>query len=305
MRSLLQKMSRAAWPWLVALGFGWVNPAAWAAPVKALDDDGRSLSLAQPARRIVSLAPHTTELLYAIGAGDRIVATVAYADYPEAAKRLPRVGDAQLLDLERIAALKPDLVVVWMHGSAARQIERLRALGLPVFHSESHRLEDIPRGMRHLAVLTGTTAQAESVARAFEQSLAALRSTYAGRRPVRVFYQVWHEPLLTLNDQHLVADAIRGCGGVNVFGALPALVPTISVEAVLAARPEVVITTQHMGTQAGDGLERWRGLKQFEPGAKGRFVVLDPDLISRQTPRILAGMQAMCEGIDQVRSGRR
>lgn len=276
-----------------------------AAALRTHDDDGRTVELAGPARRIVSLAPHTTELLYAIGAGERIVATVNFADYPEAAKRLPRVGDAHLLDLERIATLKPDLVVVWMHGSAARQIDRLRALGLPVFHSESHRLEDVADGMRRLGLLTGTDAQAGRAAAAYEQALAELRRTYARRAPVRVFYQVWYEPLLTFNDQHLVADAIRGCGGVNVFGGLSALVPTVSAEAVLAARPDVVVTTQRMGTQTEDGLDRWRALKQFEPGAKGRFVLLHPDLISRQTPRILEGMRAMCEGLDGVRQALR
>lgn len=285
----------------IFIGLMSLTMAVMAAPVQTHDDDGRTITLAQPARRIVSLAPHTTELLYAIGAGDRIVATVNYADYPEAAKRLPRLGDAHLLDLERIAALKPDLIVVWMHGSAAQQIDRLRALGIPVFHSESHRLEDVADGLRRLGLLTGTEPQANAVAVAYEQDLAALRQRYAGRAPVRVFYQVWHEPLLTFNDRHLVADAIRGCGGVNVFGALPALVPTISAEAVLAARPDVVVTTQRMGTQTDDGLDRWRSLKQFEPGAKGRFVLLDTDLISRQTPRILQGMRALCEGLDQVR----
>lgn len=274
---------------------------ARATPVRALDDDGRPIELAQPARRIVSLAPHTTELLYAIGAGDRILATVNYADYPEAAKKLPRVGDAHLLDLERIAALKPDLIVVWMHGSAAQQIERLRALGLPVFHSESHRLEDVADGMRRLGVLTGTSATAQAAAADYQRGLATLRSTYSSRSPVRVFYQVWHEPLLTVNDRHLVSDAIRLCGGVNVFGSLPALVPTISVEAVLAARPDLIATTERMGTQSADGLDRWRALKHFEPGAKERFVIVHPDLISRQTPRILQGTQRLCEGFDRVR----
>lgn len=272
-----------------------------AAPVRALDDDGRPITLNQPARRIVSLAPHTTELLYAIGAGDRILATVNYADYPDAAKKLPRVGDAHLLDLERIAALKPDLIVVWMHGSAAQQMDRLRALGLPVFHSESHKLEAVADGMRRLGVLTGTSSVAEAAASDYERGLAALRRTYSGRTPVRVFYQVWHEPLLSFNDRHLVSDAIRLCGGVNVFGSLPALVPTVSVEAVLAARPDVVATTERMGTQSDDGLDRWRALKHFEPGARGRFVIVHTDLISRQTPRILQGTQALCEGFDRVR----
>lgn len=274
---------------------------AEATPVRANDDDGRPITLAQPARRIVSLAPHTTELLYAIGAGDRILATVNYADYPEAAKKLPRVGDAHLLDLERIAALKPDLIVVWMHGSAAQQIERLRALGLPVFHSESHKLDDVADGMRRLGVLTGTSGTADAAAAEYERGLATLRSTYSGRAPVRVFYQVWHEPLLSFNDRHLVSDAIRLCGGINVFGSLPALVPTVSVEAVLAAKPDLIATTERMGTQSDDGLDRWRGLKHFEPGAKGRFVIVHTDLISRQTPRILQGTKLLCEGFEHVR----
>ncbi len=285
-----------------AVALALINVAtAQAAPVRANDDDGRPLALAQPARRIVSLAPHTTELLYAIGAGDRILATVNYADYPEAAKKLPRVGDAHLLDLERIAALKPDLIVVWMHGSAAQQIERLRALGLPVFHSESHRFEDVADGMRRLGMLTGTSATAQAAAADYERDLATLRRTYSGRAPVRVFYQVWHEPLLSFNDRHLVSDAIRLCGGVNVFGSLPALVPTVSVEAVLAAKPDLVATTERMGTQSEDGLDRWRSLKHFEPGAKGRFVIVHTDLISRQTPRILQGTKLLCEGFDRVR----
>jgi len=285
-----------------AVALALINAAtAQAAPVRANDDDGRPIALAQPARRIVSLAPHTTELLYAIGAGDRILATVNYADYPDAAKKLPRVGDAHLLDLERIAALKPDLIVVWMHGSAAQQIERLRALGLPVFHSEAHRLEDVADGMRRLGMLTGTSATAQAAASDYERDLAALRRTYSGRAPVRVFYQVWHEPLLSFNDRHLVSDAIRLCGGINVFGSLPALVPTVSVEAVLTAKPDLVAATERMGTQSEDGLDRWRSLKHFEPGAKGRFVIVHPDLMSRQTPRILEGTKLLCEGFDHVR----
>ncbi|MEO8296512.1 MAG: cobalamin-binding protein [Burkholderiales bacterium] len=274
------------------------------AALQVVDDDGAPVLLAQPARRIISLAPHTTELLYAAGAGDRIIASVSFANYPEAAKALPRVGDAALLDLERIAALKPDLLVVWMHGSAAKQIDKLRALGVPIFHSEPKNLAQIADNLRKLGALAGTPAPAEAAALAYEQELAALRATYAGRSPVRVFHQVWSQPLLTVNDRHLISDVIRLCGGVNVFGRLDALVPPVSMEAVVAARPQVITTgvaPPSGGGQPPDGLDIWRGLKQFEPVARGQLVAVNSDLISRHTPRIAQAAKLMCEGIDKAR----
>lgn len=276
-----------------------------AQPVQATDDDGRTVTLAQPARRIVSLAPHTTELLYAAGAGARIVATVSYADYPEAARQLPRVGDAHLLDLERIAAFKPDLIVVWMHGSAAKQIDRLRALGVPIFHSEPHDLAGIGNDLRQLGRLAGTQPAADAAAHAFDADIARLRAQYAQRAPVRVFYQIWSNPLLTINDRHLIADVIRLCGGVNVFGGLDALVPTVSVEAVLAAKPQVlatgVVPVPGGGGQPADGLDLWRGLRHFEPTQRGNVVAIDTNIISRHTPRIAQGARLMCEGLDRAR----
>jgi len=286
----------------------WIGVAAMAAAMAAQasvsvqDDDGRTITLAAPARRIVSLAPHTTELLFDAGAGDRVVATVRYGDFPEAAKRLPQVGDANLLDLERIAALKPDLIVVWMHGSAAQQIARLNALGLPIYHSEPKSLPQIAAGMRKLGVLAGTEAAAKKAADAFDADLADLHQRYSGRPPLRVFYQVWHQPLMTVNNQHLISDVIRLCGGVNVFGTHSAYVPTVSTEAVLAAKPQVLASSTLNG-QVDDSIALWRGFKAFEPIARQAVVIIPSDHISRHTPRILLGARRLCEGLDQVRAG--
>lgn len=271
------------------------------ASVSAQDDDGRTVTLPAPARRIISLAPHTTELLYAAGAGPRIVATVRYADYPPEAKALPQVGDAHALDLERIVALKPDLIVVWMHGSSARQIERLRALKIPLFHSEAHRLEDVGEGIRRLGVLAGTEDVANAAANTYAQRVTSLRARYSQRTPLKVFYQVWQQPLLTLNKQHLISDAIRLCGGVNVFAQQTALVPTVSPEAVLAAQPQVLVAAS-VGGQPDDSLALWAPFKQFEPIARHHVVWLNTDLISRQGPRIVDGAQQLCEGLDKVRT---
>lgn len=285
---------------------GWVLALAGvqAAPVTATDDAGRNVTLAAPARRIVSLAPHATELLYAAGAGPQVVATVRYADHPEAARALPRVGDANQLDLERIAALKPDLVVVWGHGSAVEQVERLKALKLPLFYSEPRRLPDIAASLRTLGRLAGTTDAANASALAYEAELQRLRQRYAGQSPMRVFFQIWHQPLMTVNDQHLISDVIHLCGGVNVFGTQSALVPMPSAEAVLAAKPQVLVTPAGEATPDGtinDSLAEWRGFKTFEPVARRQTVLLLSDHISRATPRVLLAADKLCQSLEGFR----
>jgi iron complex transport system substrate-binding protein len=276
--------------------------SAHAAPVSATDDEGHTLTLAQPARRIISLAPHVTELLFAAGAGAQVVATVRHGVYPDAARQLPQVGDANLLDLERIAALKPDLLVVWLHGSAVGQLERLKALRIPIFHSEPRNLDGIGDNLRRLGTLAGTPAAANAAAQRYAEELARLRQSYAQRPPVRVFYQVWHQPLLTVNDQHLISDVIHLCGGVNVFGSHSALVPSVSAEAVLAARPQALATST-MDGRPDESLAQWQAFKNFEPVRRQALIVLPADHISRHTPRILLGARQLCEGLAQVRAG--
>jgi iron complex transport system substrate-binding protein len=287
----------------VLLGACLSGPAA-ALPgsVSAQDDDGRTFTLLAPARRIVSLAPHATELLFAAGAGDRVVATVRYGDFPDAAKRLPVVGDAHALDLEAIAALKPDLIVVWAHGNAANQIERLWALKVPLFHSEPKTLDQIGDSLHTLGVLAGTVTAADAAANAYRNTLSHLRQRYSHRPPVRVFYQVWHQPVMTVNGTQLISDVIRTCGGVNVFADNPLLVPTLSVEAVLATHPQALVTGTVNG-QPDDSLALWRPFKTFEPIAKGAVITLLSDHISRQTPRVLLAAQRLCDGLEQVRAG--
>jgi iron complex transport system substrate-binding protein len=229
------------------------------------------------------------------------VATVRYADYPAAARQLPQVGDAHALDLERIAALKPDLLVVWLHGSSERQMEQLRALRIPIFHSEPKRLEQIGDSLRRLGVLAGQEPAAHAAATQFDKTLAALRTQFAGRSPLRVFYQVWHQPLMTVNRAHLINEVISLCGGVNVFAAQNVLVPVLSVESVLAARPQVLVTASGDG-RPDDALAPWQAFKTFEPIARGQVIWLPADLISRATPRVLEGADQLCRVLDAIRA---
>ena len=277
--------------------------AAANAEIRLVDDYGQPVVLRQPAQRIISLAPHVTELLYAAGAGERIVGAVEYSDYPEAAKNIPRVGNNLQLDLERIVVLKPDLIVVWLHGNAQPQLDKLLKLGIPVFYNEPHRLGDIWRSIEQFGRLAGTEAVAEQAAHACAAREAGLRARYADRATVRVFYQIWQKPLMTINGKHLISDVLRLCGGQNVFADLKPLVPVISTEAVLEADPEV-IGTAIIDAKAQNGLEDWKKWPRLTATARNNFFLILTDLISRHTPRILEGAQQMCEHLEAARAKR-
>ncbi|WP_042296856.1 cobalamin-binding protein [Paraburkholderia bannensis] len=278
---------------------------AYAAPVSAVDDNGDTITLAGPAQRVVSLAPHITELVYAAGGGAKLVGAVSYSDYPPQAKSVPRVGDNRALDLERIAALKPDLIVVWRHGNAQQQLDRLRELHIPLFFSEPHRLDDVATSLTRLGALLGTDATAQDAARVYRGQIAQLRATYAQRAPVSVFYEVWDQPLMTINGESMISDAIALCGGRNVFAALRPQVPTLSTEAVIAANPDAIVTAS-AGATAPDrllpALERWRAWPQMKAVAHGNLYAIDGDLLSRAGPRIAQGAQRLCEDLQRART---
>ncbi len=276
---------------------------AAAAEIRVTDDSGRSVTLKQPARRIISLAPHITELLFAAGAGEHIVGVVEYSTYPKQAQRIPSIGDSAQLDLERIVALKPDLIVVWQHGNAQRQLNVLLQLGIPAFYTEPHRLGDIARSIEQLGRLAGSESAAAAAARAFTSGEAELRARYAGRDPVSVYFQIWGRPPMTVNAHHIISDVIRLCGGRNVFAGLAPLAPAVSIEAVLAADPEAVGgTIGEAGSQEDmDAWAKWRRLKSI---ARGNLFTIHADLITRHTPRILEGARQMCEQLDAARARR-
>lgn len=269
---------------------------AWpaTAAVRVADDAGNVLDLAAPAHRIVSLAPHVTELLFAAGAGGRIVAAVEFSDYPEAARALPRIGDATRIDLERLALLQPDLVIAWGSGTPVRMLEGVRRLGLPLFLSEPRRLDAIGAQLRVFGRLAGTTQVAERAARDYESRLAALRARYAGRARRPVFYQLALQPLLTVNGTHVIDDLLSLCGGDNVFADLPVLTPRVDVEAVIAARPAAVVFALYPGESPAATEDFWR---RHGLAAATRFIAVPGDIIHRPTPRILDGAAQVCAGL--------
>lgn len=274
-----------------------------AAPVVLKDDAGQTVRLAAPAKRIVSLAPHLTENLYAAGAGDKLVGTVDYSDYPEAAKKLPRVGGYSKLNLEAIAALKPDLVVAWESGNAAGHLAKLRALGIPVYLSQPNRIDDVARTLEALGRLAGTETVADAAATRYRQRLADLRHHYGAQPRVRTFYEIWQQPLMTVGGGQIISDVIHLCGGENVFGNLQQLAPKVTVEAVLAANPEV-IAASGMGESRPEWLDDWKRWDKVTAVARGNLFFVPPDLIQRHTPRLLDGASRLCTDLETARKRR-
>lgn len=273
------------------------------ADILVKDDTGQEIRLKEPAKRIVSLAPHATETLYAAGAGDKLVGAVDYSDYPEAAKKLPRIGGYSRLDLEAIAALKPDLVIAWQSGNPPAQVDRLKSLGLPVFNTQPNQIEDIADLLESFGRLAGTDATAQAAAQNFRNRLAKLRKGNSGKPVVRVFYQVWKTPLTTIGGPQIISSAIKLCGGENVFGKLQQMAPTVSLEAVMEADPEAIIATG-MGDASPEWLKDWEKWTRMTAVKRGNLFHINPDIMQRHTPRILEGTERLCAILDQARSRR-
>ena len=271
-----------------------------AAGIELEDAAGREVVLEQPALRVISLAPHITEIVFAAGAGEKLVGTVSYSDYPEAAKNVPQVGSYDTVSYETLLALRPDLVLAWRSGNGDETIKRLEALGLNVYVDEPRTLEHVARSLRDVGRLTGTSKTADAAALAFLGKLSQLRENYSKEAQISVYYQIWNEPLLTLNGDHLISDVVRLCGGRNVFADALPLVSRISVESVVRADPQVIIASG-MGAARPEWLDEWRPWTSMTAVKNGQLYFIPPDLLQRHTPRIIEGARMLCEQLAEAR----
>lgn len=246
------------------------------------------------ASRIITLAPHIGELVAAVGAAPRIVAVSRFTDYPPQLTTRAIIGDSAKLDVERIVALKPDLVIAWLSGNSPAEIARLERLGFAVFVTESRRLADVPRALRELGALIDANGAAP--ARAFEATIARYRKQQ--RKPrVSVFYQLWPQPLITINGKHWVSDVISLCGGDNIFAALAPLAPTVSLEAILHENPNVILAG---GTS--EQLNGWRRFPLLDAVKRNALYSVAADDLHRPTPRLLNAVDSVCRTLDQARA---
>lgn len=272
------------------------------AEIRVQDDTGHTLVLEQPAQRIISLAPHVTELLFVAGGGDRVVGAVSFSDYPEVAKNIPRVGSYNKFDLEIISALQPDLVVAWKSGNPEGQLDEIRKLGFKIFITEPRVLDDVAAVIVSLGQLLATEQIANVEAKKFRAKLNELKVSHQNKTKLDVFYQVWNEPLFTVNGEHIISHVIELCGGNNVFKEMKVLAPRVSLEAVIEKNPEVIIAG--MNESRKDWLNDWKKWKQLKAVKHNHLYPVNADLIVRHTPRILQGVEKVCGFLDEVRDER-
>jgi iron complex transport system substrate-binding protein len=274
-----------------------------AVPAQAItvqDFSGREVTLDQPAKRIVALAPHIVENLYSAGAGDKLVGVVSYSDFPDEAKNVPEVGTYNAFSLEQVLALNPDLVVMWGSGNGMQTLSTFEALGIPVYVSELRQLSDVPKSIRNLSQLAGTPAIGEAEASRIETELNALQRRYGEKRSLSVLYQIWNDPLQTVNGEHLISEIIALCGGHNVFGDASSLAPRVSIESVLLRDPDAIVASG-MGEARPEWLDQWRAYPSLTAVADEALFFVNPDHLQRPSARIVLGARSLCQQLDQIR----
>ena len=250
------------------------------------------------AQRIVALSPHAVEMLYAIGAGDNIVATTDHADYPEAARQIPRIGGYHGIQLEKLLALNPDLVVVWGSGNRPEDIDKMTQLGLKLYNSDPKTLESVADELEELGELTGHSRQAAAQAKQLRNELARQTQAHANAKPISVFYQLWSQPLMTVAEGSWIQQILEVCGGANVFADSASAYPQVSLENVLLSSPQVILQSQDEGNVIGVNWQQWPDI----PAVKRQQIYqLNADLLHRAGPRFTQGVKATCDALDKAR----
>ncbi|WP_198263797.1 cobalamin-binding protein [sulfur-oxidizing endosymbiont of Gigantopelta aegis] len=274
------------------------------ADIQIKDDSGYLLHLIQPAKRVISLSPGLTELIYAAGGQKVIKGVVSYSDYPEQAKSLKQIGSYNALDMEKILLLKPDLIVAWKSGNPVHQIEQLRNLGLAVYVSEPSDFMAIPETIKKFGKLMATETIANQNANEFTQEFNHLKQHYNNKKNLfnsaskpRVFIQIWNKPVMSINQAHLISKVISFCGGENIFAQTKSLTSNPSIEAILSADPEIIIATG-MADASKVWLNRWRQWAFLSAVKNNRLYATNPDHLVRHTPRILLGIKEVCQLIN-------
>ena len=264
------------------------------ADISVVDDSGTKVVLGEPAVKIVSLSPHLTELLFSLGVGDRIMATVEFSDYPEAALKISRLGNAFSVSVEAVIEQSPDLIVAWMTGGNHRTFEQLKALGYSVFVNEANSLVDIAEAVQQLGVLVGEPERGLELAESFRVDLESIRRSRSGAGSPKVFFQISDAQLYTVNGKHLIGQAIEICGAKNIFSDVGLSVPMVSYESVVEGNPDVLVLSSPYPGYKSAWDERWKDL-----GWSGRVRTIDASLITRPSLRMLEGVKILCETLDQ------
>jgi len=269
------------------------------ASITVKDDLGNTIRLDHPATRIVSLAPHLTEILFYLGLGDKVVGVVEFSDFPSQAKKVKRVGNAFSVSVEAIVELKPDLILVWSSGGSGEQVRKLKSLGIPVYYSEPRVLLEVAEGIERIALLAGKGQRGSLAKQQFQARLQEVGRVPSGNNEPRVFFQISATDLYTVNDKHLMGQAISLCGGKNIFGSLNVPVPLVSSEAILVGQPQIIVRSADFPGQT-EWRYQWQKYKQIPAVANNHLYEVSADLISRPGFRMLQGIRQLCDIIGDV-----
>jgi iron complex transport system substrate-binding protein len=281
----------------ILVAFILIIPVSVWAQIQVQDDTGQTIILSQPARKIISLSPGLTELTFAAGGADYIKGVVNFSDYPEQAKTLPQIGSSNALDIEKIVFMQPDLVIAWKSGNPQRSIQQLKKLGLTVYISEANDFIDIPDTIERLGTLMATETVAHKNAEDFRQQFAQLTSLYGthpGKKAPKTLIQIWNNPVMSVNETHLISKVITLCGGQNIFAKTTGLTNSPDMEAILQLNPDVIIATG-MADISKSWLERWQQWPFLSAVKQNQLYAVNPDHLVRHTPRILMGIREVCQ----------
>lgn len=270
--------------------------------ITATDDTGRVIQIPEPAQRIVSLAPHNTEILFAIGAGPLIKGTVHYSDYPKAALDIPRIGGYDKVNLEKIITLQPDLIVAWQSGNDARANKRLEQLGFPIYYSEPEQLKDIARNMTELGKLTGNSEQGVQAEQRFMNRYEALKTANRNAKTIRIYYEVWHNPRYTLGGTHFTREIFNLCGAENIFSDVEEKAPIVSLEAIISRNPQVILTGDRHGDADLTKLRKqWLQWPNIAAVKNAHIYFVDADIYTRSSPRAIDAAEHLCNLLSDIR----
>lgn len=279
--------------------FGLITTQTSVAEITLSQANGEPLILPGPVGRIITLAPNLAELVFAAGAGERLIAVVEYSNFPAQVTQIPRIGNAFRIDLERIIELEPDLVIGWKSGNPQTALQKLEQLGITVWQIEITRPDEIAGVVENISHAAGTQTVGQAIARQLRSKLADLKQKNAGKSPVNYFYQIAPRPLYTINGQHIISRSLAVCGGLNIFSDLPALAPQISRESVILANPQAMIAPEIAGEPPALGV--WQSWPRLQAVQNKTMLYLPADEISQATPRLLDSIDSACKLLDEVR----
>ena len=280
----------------------WFSTQAQSQTIEVTDNFGRLVRVEKPVTRIISLAPHITENLFSAGAGDKVIGIVEYSDYPAATKTIPSVGSYAQFSIETILAMKPDLVVAWRGGNNSEALDQLERLGLTLYYSEPRSFDDIINNIHHYAALADSRDTLDPRVHEVKEHIAQSRDEFANSERVDVFYQVWSDPLMTLNGEHFISRVLEVCGARNLFADLPIIAPRVEWEAVIEANPHAIVMGQNHNVPADTSL--WEKWTMVDAVKNNHFVFVHSDTMHRHTLRMLLAIGGFCDQIHEVRESR-